>query len=91
MQSPCNKANTIMTPKKKKIIIPTFLDIEWVLCVGSFMCMDGHTPSVERLSLLDTWTQAIFCHYQSWNLNQTQNISGYHCTLRVCLDTVYIY
>ena len=59
MQSPCNKANTIMTKKKKKFIIPTFLDIEWVLCVGSSMCADGHTPSVERLSLLDTWTQVI--------------------------------
>ena len=58
MQSPCNKAKTIMT-KKKKFIIPTFLDIQWVLCVGSSMCADGHTPSVERLSLLDTWTQAI--------------------------------
>ena len=58
MQSPCNKAKTIMT-KKKKIIIPTFLDIQWVLCVGSSMCVDGHMPSIERLSLLDTWTQDI--------------------------------
>ena len=54
MQSSYNKANTIMTNIYIYIYIPTFLDIGWVLCVRSSMCMDGHMPSVERMSLLDT-------------------------------------